>query len=70
MDALGQQLHPPPLERLPLHIFECICRDVPKRSLFYLSLASKLCCQASTPGRLSRVRLEIVDKEKRLSDLH
>ena len=59
----------PPLERLPLHVFEYICQYVPRRSLASLALTSRFCATATTPRRFSRIRLTIRDKEKLRDDL-
>lgn len=57
------------LERLPFHILEHICAYLPRRSLFSLSLASKICRQASTRAQFSRIVLNIRDQEKLSADL-
>jgi hypothetical protein len=57
------------LERLPFHILEHICTYLPIRSLFSLSLANKICRQASTRARFSRIVLNIRDQEKLSADL-
>ncbi|KAK3898160.1 hypothetical protein C8A05DRAFT_47445 [Staphylotrichum tortipilum] len=48
------QSHPAPLERLPLHLFEEILQDVPRRGLFSLSLASRFVDKANLRGDLGR----------------
>ena len=69
MDSPSTQPTPAPLERLPLHLFEHICKYVTRRSLFSLSLTSTFCRQAATPQRLSRLGLTIRDKQKLRDDL-
>ncbi len=59
----------PPLDRLPLHVFEYICQYVPRRSLASLALTSRFCAAATTPRRFSRIKLAICDKEKLRDDL-
>ena len=59
----------PPLERLPLHLFEYICQYVPRHSLASLALASRFCATAATPRRFSRIKLTIRDKKKLRDDL-
>ncbi|KAK3303738.1 uncharacterized protein B0T15DRAFT_569218 [Chaetomium strumarium] len=69
MHLRGEPSHLAPLERLPLHILDYICKYVPRRSLFSLSMVSRLCYQAATPGRFARVRFVIHDDEKLHWDL-
>ncbi|KAK3290940.1 uncharacterized protein B0H64DRAFT_410974 [Chaetomium fimeti] len=69
MESVGRYPRPAPLETLPLHVFQYVCRYVTRRSLFSLSMASKLCYHAATPQRFSRVIFTIRDKEKLRSDL-
>ncbi|KAH6844613.1 hypothetical protein B0I37DRAFT_343081 [Chaetomium sp. MPI-CAGE-AT-0009] len=69
MESVGTYPRPAPLETLPLHLFEYLCQYVPRRSLFSLSMASRVCYHAATPQRLSRVKLTIRDKEKLRGDL-
>ncbi|KAL2115157.1 hypothetical protein VTJ04DRAFT_10820 [Mycothermus thermophilus] len=52
-----------PLEKLPAELLQTICSLLPHRSLFALSLASRVCSRATVSQRFSHIHFKIKNKE-------